>query len=127
MRKTTPTANEIENLNEQVSSLFRSYDSLCRDENIRLMVVLRPDKAEIMRNKYDYDFTPIFASMKNEKQLKVIDLLPCYHSYLEKSHTSTDSYFWVQDGHHNSKGYAMMAHCIYQNVAPLLRDTNLTK
>lgn len=32
------------------------------------------------------------------------------------------NYFWVIDGHHNSKGYAMMAQCIFENISPLLKD-----
>ncbi len=117
------TSEEVTKLNTQLSGLFESYISLCRKHNIRLVIILRPDKAEIMNNKYEYDFSAILNPVKAEGYAEVIDLLPPYRGYIEKATTNAADYFWKNDGHHNAKGYEMMAQSIYENILPLLIDT----
>ena len=85
LRKGDLSFEEITKLNKQVSELFRSYIALCRERNIRLVIVLRPDKNEIRSNKYEYDFSAILNSIKSEGYAEVLDLLPPYRAYIEKT------------------------------------------
>jgi hypothetical protein len=75
---------------------------------------------EIQQNHYDYDFNPILTSMKTDTSIKVIDLLPSYRAYIDSTNTKANDYFWVHDGHHNSRGYKMMAETTLQNIMPFL-------
>ena len=117
------TSEEEKRLNEQAGGLFNEYAALCRRNNIRLIVVLRPDKGEIEANKYVYDFSSVLNPLKADTTVQIVDLLPGYRSYIEKRHTTAAGYFWKQDGHHNSTGYEMMAQVVYENISPLLKDT----
>lgn len=122
LKKEDLTAAEIEKLNEQTSQLLIQYQTLCSEHGIKLFVVLRPDKYEIIENKYHYDFAPVFKATG----VKTIDLMPGYRNYLRKTNTKAEEYFWVIDQHHNSKGYQMMANVIYESLGPVLADSSTT-
>ena len=49
--------------------------------------------------------------------------MPFYHSYIDRAGTHADDYYWKTDGHHNSKGYEMMAATTLENIAPYLHDS----
>lgn len=124
LRKGGLTAAEEKELNAQLSALFKTYAWLCRQNQIKLIVVLRPDRGELAVNKYDYDFSAILSGLQADS-VKVIDLLPAYQSYMQKNHSQSTAYFWRYDGHHNAAGYEMMAQSIFENISPLLRDTSM--
>lgn len=123
LRKNTITPAEIKRVNESVKDLFTRYSTLCREHNIRLFIVLHPEKQEVEHNKYDYDLSPLLSYLASDTQVTVIDLLPSYRSYIEKSHSNVAEYYWKYDGHHNSKGYKMMAETTWQNIGPALKDS----
>ena len=112
-------------LNEKTADLLRQYASLCKQKGIRLFLFLRPDKYEIEYNKYAYNFSAILSSTIDQ-DIVVYDLLPAYRQYISKNDSIVNDYFWKEDGHHNSKGYEMMAQTIYENLLPLLRDSLTT-
>jgi lysophospholipase L1-like esterase len=116
LRKGELSSDEAALVNYKVIGLFKTYADLCRERNIRLVVVLRPDNNEIVQKGYYYDFAPILTALKANRQIQVIDLLPAYQACFTGTHTDGNDYYWKQDGHHNSRGYAMMAQCIYDSV-----------
>lgn len=116
LRKNSMSKEEEEKLNTQVEDLFQRYAALCKQHKIHLIIVLRPDQQEIENNKYSYDFSEIIHHLNADLAIQVIDLLPEYKKYMAQTYTTTADYFWKKDGHHNSKGYDMMATCIYQNL-----------
>ncbi len=122
LRKKNMPKEEEKKLNTQLEDLFQRYATLCKQNNVRLVVVLRPDKQEIENNKYDYNFSEIVHQLNADSTVQVIDLLPYYKNYIEQSHTTTDDYFWDYDGHHNSKGYELMAQGIYENLELLMKN-----
>jgi lysophospholipase L1-like esterase len=123
LRKGNLTVQETDKLNRDVSGLFGTYSALCKSNHIAMVVVLRPDKDEILNNKYNYDFTSILDSLKADSHIIFVDLLPFYRAYIEKTKTDVGDYFWKADGHHNAPGYEMMAQGIFENIRPLLNDT----
>lgn len=125
LQKNKMSEEEEQKLSIQVEDLFHRYATLCKQHNTRLVIVLRPDKQEILNNKYDYDFSEIIQQLNADTTVRVIDLLPCYQNYIAQSHTAMPDYFWKHDGHHNAKGYEMMAHCIYQNLNELQKNNTL--
>jgi hypothetical protein len=86
-------------------------------------VVLHPVEREVENNNYNYDFAPLIKSMSADKNIQVIDLLPYYRAYIASAHNKAADYYWMHNGHHNSKGYEMMAETTLQNIAPYLHDT----
>jgi lysophospholipase L1-like esterase len=110
-------------MNAAVIDLFKQYSTICKQNGIRLYILLRPDKGEIMQNKYDYRFSEILDSIQKNKLAEVIDLLPFYQAYLAKNKEDAFPYFWAYDGHHNPKGYEMMAQSVYESLGPQLTDS----
>jgi lysophospholipase L1-like esterase len=114
-------AEQKDRVLRHMEELFVQYDSLCKSNHIDLIVVLHPEKEELMNNSFRYDFAGLKAILEKHG-VKVIDLLPSYHAYLERNHSDPRAYYWVYDGHHNSKGYKMMAETTFENILPLLRQ-----
>jgi lysophospholipase L1-like esterase len=110
-------------INKSVEDLFRDYSALCDQNNIKLFIVLHPQKRELDENTYGYDFSPIIKYLSSDPRIKIIDLIPFYHSYIHRTGTTSDDYYWKTDGHHNSKGYEMMAESTLKCIAPYLHDT----
>jgi lysophospholipase L1-like esterase len=115
--------NEKRTINTKTAALFRDYSALCLKNNIKLFVVLHPVEREVENNNYNYDFAPLIKSMSADKNIQVIDLLPYYRAYIASAHNKAADYYWMHNGHHNSKGYEMMAETTLQNIAPYLHDT----
>ena len=107
-------------LDKQVIELFKSYAMLAKKNNCRLVVVLQPFLGEVKSNQYSYDFSKITEALNRIDNLKVVDLLPFYKTQIKNTNTSPESFYWPLDGHHNGKGYAMMADGIY---AALITDS----
>lgn len=123
--KGEPQPEEINLMNIKIIDLFKRYSLLCRQNHSRLIIILRPLHNEIEQNKYDYDFSTILNAIAG--QAEVVDLLPAYCEHIKKSNTRVTDYYWKTDGHHNSAGYELMAKCVYENIAPLLKDSSLAK
>ena len=123
LRKNTITPDETKRVNESARDLFARYSSLCKEHHVKLVVVIHPEKQEVEHNKYDYDLSPALGYLHSDAQVKIIDLLPSYRAYIEKSKSKISDYYWKHDGHHNLKGYKMMAETTLQNIAPLLMDS----
>ena len=52
--------------------------------------------------------------------LNFYNLQPCYEDEIKANHTKFQDYYWIIDGHHNAKGYEMMAKCLEEIVTPLI-------
>lgn len=121
LRKEYPTESEIELLNKQIISLLGIYQDFCKEKEVKLCVIMRPDREEVISNKYFFDFDLILSSI-DSSSIKIIDLLPLYQKYIQDKRTEATDYFWVKDGHHNSKGYEMMAKCIYPEIVAIVDE-----
>jgi hypothetical protein len=103
-------------LNNTLIELFETYSKLCKENNIKLFLFLRPEKNEIEDDKYNFDFSTFEEFIFQNNNIIYHDLLPCYISTIKNSNTKAENYFWIYDGHHNAKGYKMMAECIYNGI-----------
>jgi lysophospholipase L1-like esterase len=122
LRKKYLTNEEVAWLNKTLIKLLDDYIKLCAENNIKLIMVLRPDREEIIMGKYAFDFTLIKQKLQETDGVQTIDLLPKYIDYIEAHNSNTTDYFWEFDGHHNSKGYSMMAATIFEEIY-LVNDT----
>ncbi len=110
-------------INNQVLELFKRYSFMCKQNGIQLIVFLRPDRNELEQKKYQYDFSTILNQLKTDTTIHVIDLMPDYLNIIKSKNTPISEYFWQNDGHHNSKGYEIMAQNVFENIMPLIKDT----
>lgn len=103
--------------------LFKKYADLCRDNNVKLVLVLRPDFYETLKGRYNYNFSNMLGAVKLNTDITIIDLLPLYKQYIAHNHTQPQMYYWPVDGHHNATGYKMLADVVYPEVNQLLADS----
>jgi hypothetical protein len=118
------TPQEKKNADDITRDLFEKYLALCREKKIRLIIVLHPQEYEVQENKYSYDFSDVLRDLRSKPDVLIVDLLPAYRSYLSKTHTQAKDYYWIEDGHHNSRGYKMMAETTLKSILPLLIDSS---
>jgi lysophospholipase L1-like esterase len=119
LRNHNINAIEERRITKSVNDLLTRYSTLCKDNSIRLIIVIHPDRSEVEHNAYNYDFSHLNLYGPVTK----VDLLPSYRAYIDSHHSLPADYYWKKDGHHNSKGYQMMAETTLQNIAPLLYDS----
>lgn len=124
LQKVHPDHEQEKELNRSVMELFKAYADLCQKNNIKLVIVLHPEKTEMQEKKYSYDMQSLTDSIRRAYGVETVDLMPDYYKYISRTGTHLDNYYWHYDGHHNSNGYKMMADCTLENILPLLRDSS---
>lgn len=107
--------------------LINKYDSLGKKHHFKTLVLILPMRHETQWNKYDYDFNPLVNMAGATTTVKTFDLMPCYQSHIQNTTRNYQTYYWVIDAHHNSRGYHMMAQCVYEKLVTMLpsKDTSL--
>ena len=109
-------ANRVENLKPKWNHTFADIASTSCGNNIKVLLIKKPEHSEVDNGKYDEDFK-FFDRMKDSIScFKQYDLLPFYKDSFHLNKDNTRPYWWVQDGHHNPTGYAMMAQGIYTGL-----------
>lgn len=112
--------SQINYLDNKLRELTNKYIEYCNKNKIKLVFVLRPDKEELLSEHYFYDFSLLKRMSENHPNILLIDLLPMYKEYMVEENKEVQFFFWRKDGHHNSKGYEMMAKCIHKSIYPEL-------
>jgi lysophospholipase L1-like esterase len=120
LQKTTISLHEYNRIENSVEGLFTRYSALCAANNTSLIIVLHPEKSEVVFDRYNYDFQQLLNYLAKNDRIKTVDLLPAYRSYIKETHTKIESYYWQIDAHHNSNGYLMMAKEIADSILPVL-------
>ena len=91
----------------KITEIISNFDSLCSNNNCKLVLIFHPNKSEISRQKMQMD--GIFQSIKAKGHPETLNLLD-YFTKIEKIDASNaSSYYWVEDMHNNAKGYAAFA------------------
>jgi lysophospholipase L1-like esterase len=125
LRKKGISTAENDRITKSASDLFTTYADLCAKHGIKLYIIIHPEKGEVLDNKYHYDFRQI-QPFATDTSITVVDLLPHYRAYIDSTHTSASDYYWLHDGHHNAKGYRMMAETTLESIRPYLFNANFT-
>jgi lysophospholipase L1-like esterase len=106
-----PKAMEAE-LNKEIIGAFEKYAQDAKAHHALLLVALQPYQGEIKNRKYEYDMAPIVRQLGSIDGIKVYDLLPYYTAFFAGREDMIQNYYWRGDGHHNPKGYAVMAQAV---------------
>lgn len=111
----TPFPEEVKNkLDQKTIELFSTYAAEAKRNQTKLVVLLQPNQGEIIQQHYDYNCDKIVANVRALDNVYVFDLLPYYINEFAKNKNAISNYYWKQDGHHNSKGYFLMAKGVEQ-------------
>jgi lysophospholipase L1-like esterase len=100
---------EKDALDRSAIEMFTAYAAEAKKHGTTLIVILQPNQGEINQKGYEYDLSPMVRHLHTLKNVSVYDLRPFYQNEFEKNKEKVRDYYWRQDGHHNSKGYLMMA------------------
>lgn len=103
-------------MEEKSVELFKSYHEFTRKNNIALFVFTLPFKSDLEGGTDNSDFYKKVKMDFAKFNLNFYDLHPCYEEKLKQSKTSYKEYFWIKDGHHNAKGYQLMAQCLEEII-----------
>jgi hypothetical protein len=101
--------NNVDNLNALLTDLVIKYDSVANENKVKVVWIIKPLKHEFKDNKYVFNYSEFKNTTSNFTNTEIIDLLPFYHQYSIDSNKPYSHYYWEIDGHHNAKGYYMMA------------------
>ncbi|MBL7799974.1 MAG: SGNH/GDSL hydrolase family protein [Chitinophagales bacterium] len=96
-------------LDAKAIALFDTYSKLAQQENALLMVLLQPDQTAVYNKTFEYSLDTIVKHISKFDNVKVASLLPFYLNFFADKQDSITHYYWIQDGHHNAKGYTLMA------------------
>jgi lysophospholipase L1-like esterase len=103
-------------LDKKTVKLFKAYAKEVGSSGAKLIVVLQPNQGEVVQQHYDCEMEKIIPTVQPLDNIFVIDLLPYYSNEFANSKDSIGNYYWKQDGHHNSKGYFLMAKGVKQAI-----------
>lgn len=98
---------ETKELNEKLMTLFRQYAALASQHGSMLLLV-------IQRNEHDFDMAPLISQLQRLPGVKVYDQQAFYNAEFSTKGNDQAKYYWPLDGHHNARGYELMARSIYQ-------------
>jgi len=108
VRPVTPKQSEI--IQKSCLRLFKDYYRLVSNNQATLVIVFLPGQQQI-----NDSYPPYFLDLIRETRripLHTIDLLPYYHALAHEPF----NFYWVNNAHHNAKGYEMMADGIFESL-----------
>jgi hypothetical protein len=103
------TGKDKEVLDDEVSQLFANYAQLANRNHCRILVVLHPYFSEVCNRQYGYNMDVLSNRLGALENVKVLNLMPFYEKQMTDEEEEIQSYYWKTDGHHNGKGYLLMA------------------
>jgi hypothetical protein len=114
----TPSGNPSLNKerNEILRKVIDKYEQLGAKHDFKTVILFYPKKPELIDNYYLFDFKPTKAYIDSLSHVSYIDILPLYHKKLKLKKMKAEDVFWKIDGHHNAKGYGIMAECVMEEL-----------
>ncbi len=112
--KLLPKSNpKIENQKsiEIIQNCLLKFNTFCEKNNCQFICVFHPFKLEIKKNQNSFENTMSFCE---KNAIVYINLNEYYQNQKVKS--NIQQYYWKKDGHHNAKGYELMADGIFEGL-----------
>jgi hypothetical protein len=110
----------LKNMESKWNELFSEIARQAEMSHTKILLFKKPERNEIEVNSYNYDMSFFDQFLKNKPIFHHVDLLPFYRSQGLIDSKSTSPYYWPKDGHHNSKGYTILAKGVYLSIKDLL-------
>lgn len=97
-----------------MQSIILLFEKMSEIFNFKFVLVIYPEHWEVVNKKYDYWAETINFAQQNG--IITVDLLKFYTDSVQMDDSNISNYYWMKDGHHNAKGYEMMAEGIEQTI-----------
>jgi hypothetical protein len=104
----------LSDLESDWNEVFRSIAELADEHGIDVLLVKKPERSEVALGEYQFDFWFFDSTDQSSENLYHFDLLEYYRQNRRLTADSTSRYYWVNDGHHNPRGYYLMAEGVFQ-------------
>ncbi|MBL7777715.1 MAG: hypothetical protein JNK66_05370 [Chitinophagales bacterium] len=102
--------------NELLKDVLNRFEATAAANNTPVLIVFFPTKFEVFRNAYDFDYTSAKQHINTLPHVSFVDLFDCYRSKINNSGKPKQDFYWVIDGHHNPRGYGLMASCVAEAI-----------
>lgn len=103
---------QLKNLEPKWNEIFVEIARLAEQHHTKVLLIKKPERSEIDINAYHYKMAFFDSFLLNYPVFKHADLMPLYNRQGLTNYESTTPYYWPQDGHHNPRGYAVMAQVV---------------
>lgn len=107
----------INERNQLLKEVYKRFNALAAKNNIKIIMVFYPTKFEVFRDKYYFPFEESRQFIDSLEYIEAVDLFPIYRKRIKESGLKPEDYYWIIDGHHNSKGYLLMAHSVAEAIS----------
>lgn len=112
----------VKELQPKWNEVFVRIARSASDSGVRLMLIRRPEKNELLTGEYQTDFTYFDAMLDTLPELHHIDLMPFYQQALTQTGIDINDLYWPQDGHHNGTGYQLLAEGVSECLLTIYPD-----
>jgi lysophospholipase L1-like esterase len=107
---------ELKNLEPRWNEIFAEIARLAEIHHTKILLFKKPERSEIVNNAYEYNMAFFDSFLIHYPAIHHLDLLPFYRAEGLTDIPGTEPYYWPKDGHHNSRGYAMMAKGVFEGL-----------
>jgi hypothetical protein len=117
-------------LKSKWNEIFIEIAQIAKENNFKVLLIKKPERSEIDQNKYQFNLSFFDSLIVRTPIFHHFDMLPSYRKRMKiDSGGTTADYYWVKDGHHNPKGYLIMAEIVKEALfqTKLLPDHSITK
>jgi len=116
-------ALQLKAMAPQWNNIFAEIGRLAQSHNIKVLLFKKPERSEIVRAEYQYNMAFFDTFLLQHPIFHHADLMPFYRDSAGMvSNETTAPYYWPKDGHHNSKGYAVMARGVHSALKSKLPE-----
>jgi hypothetical protein len=113
---TSPSEKELrfQLIFDEWQEVFDSIATLSAEHGVKLLLVRHPIRFELEEKKYGQDFSLFDEWLEtNHPEVAHVDLMPLYLESTGHVSENFNRLYWPIDGHHNSRGYLMMANAVH--------------
>jgi lysophospholipase L1-like esterase len=97
-----------------LQALTSAYETWADSSGTKcLLLFMDTDAYQIAKQKTIY--WESYLQLESE-QVSAYSIVPCLHKHYLTDTMNFSQYWWQNDGHHNNRGYRLMAECIYPRV-----------
>jgi lysophospholipase L1-like esterase len=113
-------AREEQAASDKMKLALKDFSRLAHDYDFELIIVFHPQEAEIANGQYyPTPYHQLVDELKKSAGTHAIDLLDYYQTQRIITKENHAEFFWALDGHHNTRGYAVMGRAIAAEILAL--------
>lgn len=111
---------------KHLEALTKLIEQWAENNKTECLLLYMETGAYSISSQTNFDFDAHIFSKSN--YLSVHSIIPCMLEVSKRDSTKFYDYWWKNDGHHNSRGYGIMAQCIYPEILRYIpaKDTDLS-